>query len=80
MAEIDIRRKINSCFFFRHFYIGVLITLLFPSIIYSQTTNQNKITKRKIEIIWTDRMETDDKLGSDYRRLIGHDTIKSNDV
>jgi lipopolysaccharide export system protein LptA len=54
--------------------------LLFSSITYSQSTEQNKKAKKKIEIIWTDRLETDEKLGSDFKRLIGHDTIKHNDV
>jgi lipopolysaccharide export system protein LptA len=54
--------------------------LLFPSITYSQSAEQNKKAKRKIEIIWTDQMGKDQKLGSDFSRLIGHDTIKHNDV
>lgn len=80
MAEIDIRRYRQYFFYLRQIIYCVLITLVFPSLIFSQTKEQNNKAKKKIEIIHTDRMGQDDKLGSDFRRLVGHDTIKHNDV
>jgi lipopolysaccharide export system protein LptA len=80
MAEIDIRTSLRSFFPIRHIILSVLITLSFSSFLISQTTSQNSKSKKKVEIIWTDMLSKDEKFGSDFSRLIGHDTIKHNDV
>ncbi len=80
MAEIDIRQYLQSYFHFRQIIFCVLIALLFPSLVYSQVAGGNKKTKKKIEIIHCDSLGQDEKLGSDFRRLLGHVALKHNDV
>jgi lipopolysaccharide export system protein LptA len=80
MAEIDIRRYRQYFFYLRQIVFCVLITLVFPSLISSQTKEQNNKARKKIEIIHTDKMDQDPKLGNGFKRLVGHDTIKHNDV
>jgi hypothetical protein len=65
MAEISIRRKINTCFLFRHFYICVLIVLGLPAIVHSQTSDKSGNKKRKVEILHADILVNDEKQGSD---------------
>ena len=79
MAEIDIHRDLQQFFLKRHILICAIVILL-PAIVYGQTADKNPKSKKKIEIIHTDRLSQDQNQGEDFRKLIGNDTIKHNDV
>jgi lipopolysaccharide assembly outer membrane protein LptD (OstA) len=80
MVEIDIRSNQQPFLNIRQTFLYVLITLFLPLLSFSQPKEQTSKSRKKIEIIHTDRLETDNKMGSDFRRLIGNDTIKHNDI
>lgn len=80
MAEIDIQRYLSKFFLIRHFLACVLVTLLLPSLIYSQAAEQNNKTPKKIELLWADLMKNDDSQGSDFKKLLGKVRLKHNDV
>jgi lipopolysaccharide export system protein LptA len=80
MAEINSQRFFNSCFRVRQIILYALLLFLFPFIARSQEPDRNARGKRKVEIIHTDKLSQDEKIGSDFRRLIGNDTLKHNDV
>ena len=80
MVEIDVRHYGVRFLHLRQITFCLLITLCFHSLIFSQTTDQNKKTRKKIYVIHTDKMGPDAKLGSDFKKLLGNDTIKDNDV
>jgi lipopolysaccharide export system protein LptA len=80
MAEIDIRKYELNILHRRQVLFCLLIALVLPSLVFSQTKEQKNKGKKKIDVIWTDKMTPDPKLGSDFRKLLGHDTIKHDDV
>jgi lipopolysaccharide assembly outer membrane protein LptD (OstA) len=79
MAEIDIQRDLNLFFPGRHIIICTILVLL-PAIVFGQSADKNSRSKKKIEIIHSDRLSQDQTLGDDFRKLIGNDTLKHNDV
>jgi lipopolysaccharide export system protein LptA len=80
MAEIDIQQYQKHFLHLRQTILCVLITLIFSSLVFSQTKEQNNKAKKKIDIIWTDKLDQDPRLGNGWKRLVGHDTIRHNDV
>jgi lipopolysaccharide export system protein LptA len=80
MAEIDIQRYLQPSFHLRQILFCVLITLFFPAIIFSRQTEKRNKTKKKIELIHSDQMRSDENFGSDFRKLLGNVELKHNDV
>jgi lipopolysaccharide export system protein LptA len=80
MAEIDIRKYELNILHLRQVLFCVLIAFFFPSFIYSQSTDQNAKSKKKIEIIHCDSLGQDQNAGNGYRRLLGNVAIKHNDI
>jgi lipopolysaccharide export system protein LptA len=80
MAEIDIRQYNQPVFYLRQIFFYVLITLFFPLLIYSQTTENNNKTRKRIELIHSDQMKNDESLGTDFRKLLGNVKLKHKDV
>ena len=76
MAEINIRRYLPKLFHLRQIICCVLISLSFPSFSYPQAAEQNKKTKKKIELLYAAEMRSDDKMGSDFRKLLGSVRLK----
>jgi lipopolysaccharide export system protein LptA len=68
MAEIDIRKQVQSYSYLRQNIICALIILFFPSFIYSQATAQSKKPRRYIELKHCDSSN----FTSDFRRVLGH--------
>jgi lipopolysaccharide export system protein LptA len=78
MAEIDIQKQVRLNFHLRQVIICTLIILSFSSLIYSQTTGQNK-KKRLIELIHCDSLGRDENYGGDFKRLLGHVALRDRD-
>jgi lipopolysaccharide export system protein LptA len=75
MAEIRVSSKIYYVLYFRKL-LNILILLLISFTLYSQTGSNEKKGKRKINLIYSEKGEHDEKLGSDLTRLIGKVTLK----
>jgi lipopolysaccharide export system protein LptA len=80
MVEIDIRQYLVHFLHLRQITFCFLISLCFPSLIFSQTTDQNKKARKKIYVLHTDKMGPDPRLGSDFKKLLGNNSIQDNDV
>lgn len=75
MAEIGVSSKTYYVLYFRNL-LNILILLLFSFTLNSQTVNNEKKSKRKINLVYSEKMEHDEKRGSDLSRLIGKVTLK----
>jgi len=80
MAEINYKKNYHYFFYFRLYVLCCLILFLFPLIIYSQTTDRNKKSKKIIEIIHSDSLGQEGKISSDFRRLLGHVQLRHEDA
>lgn len=80
MAEIKICRRSIYYFFFRHLFTGVLISLLLPSLAFAQTPGSNRNKKKRVELLHTDLMANDERMGSDFRKFLGNVSLKHKDI
>ncbi len=81
MAEIDLLRQVQPFFRFRQIFICALIILFFPTFVFSQATSQdkNKKPRRLIELIHCDSLGRDENYGGDFKRLLGHVSLRDRD-
>lgn len=80
MAEIGIRIALKPFFHLRQIVFYFLITLFFPLLIFSQAPEKINKNRKKIELLHADQWKADDKMGSDFQKLLGHVSLKHNDI
>ena len=76
MAEIGIRIALKPFFRLRQIAFYFLIALIFPSLILAQLSEKNINNRKKIELLHADQMKRDDKMGSDFIKLLGAVRLK----
>jgi lipopolysaccharide export system protein LptA len=80
MAEISINRYKHYLLIARQISIYVLALFYFPYIGFSQQPQNNKQNKRIIEIMHFDSIGQNGSMSSDFKRLLGHVSLKQNDI
>jgi lipopolysaccharide export system protein LptA len=79
MAEIKIFRNLINLNYLKHI-LYVLLLVFIPLKGYTQDNSSSKKGMKKIEILNTDILETNDKVDKDLQRLLGNVVLKHKEV